>query len=259
MGAPDLNDFLEVMQRRGYLLAELGDEELTKPALEDRLDVSRSTIDRGIRELESLALVERTDDGFRQTLPGKLAFREYSTFTRSIAGLSGSSSLLASLSRDVTFDVAMLRGGRIVEADRTNPHRPEEELYGLVESASDVRAFAPALHPQQVETYCRKVEAGMSLEVVLAESAVERLLTKYEEDFRRLLAAEDVTVLQAAGNLPYGLTVARTETGPVAVISVYAENGGRGCVLNDTAEAVAWAERRYDSERGRAKELGSRA
>lgn len=258
MDAPDLNDFLEVMQRRGYLLAELGDDELTKPELEERLDVSRSTIDRGIRELESLALIERTGEGFRQTLPGKLAFREYASFTRSIAGLSRGSSLLASLPSDTAFDVAMLRGGRIVEADRTNPHRPEEELYGLLESASVVRAFSPALHPQQVDTYCRKVEDGTSLEVVLAENAVQRLLTKYEDDFRRLLAA-DVTVLQAAGTPPYGLTVARTDGGSVAAVSVYGDNGGRGCIVNDAPDAVAWAERRYDVERGRARELGSRA
>lgn len=259
MGAPDLNDFLEVMQRRGYLLAELGDEELTKPELESRLDVSRSTIDRGIRELESLALIERTDGGFRRTLAGKLAFREYSAFTRSIAGLSRGSSLLASLPRDAAFDVAMLRGGRIVEADRTNPHRPEEELYTIVESASAVRAFAPALHPQQVATYRSKAQEGMALEVVLAEAAVERLLTKYEEAFERLLAADDVTVLQAGGPLPYGLTVARTARGKVAALAVYAEHGGRGCIVNETAPAVEWAERRYETERGRARELGSRS
>lgn len=259
MDAPDLNEFLEVMQRRGYLLAELGDGRLTKPELEERLDVSRSTIDRGIRELESLALIERTDDGFRQTLPGKLAFREYAAFTRSIAGLSRGSSLLASLRRDVAFDVAMLRGGRIVEADRTNPHRPEEELYALVESATAVRAFTPALHPRQVETYCTKAEAGMSLEVVLAGNAVQRLLTKYEDEFRRLLTADDVTVLQAHETLPYGLTIARTDDGPVAALSVYADNGGRGCIVNETAEGVAWAERRYDVERERARELGTHA
>lgn len=256
MAAPDLADFLEVMQRRGYLLAELREGELTKPQLEAALDVSRSTIDRGVRELESKMLIERGEDGYRQTLPGKLALQEYAAFTRRIAGLYRGADLLATMSRDASFDLAMLKGARIVESERSYPHRPVEALYDLVASATAVREFTPAVHPQQVATYGDLAEDGSEVELVLTGTVVERLLSSYADEFETAMAEGRLTVLEAPGDLQYGLTLARTAEGPVAAVMVYTDAGVRGCIINDDEAAVEWAEARYAVERERATPLG---
>ena len=244
------------MQRRGYLIAQLEDGELSKPELEAQLDVSRSTIDRGIRELESMAMIERTENGFRQTLAGRLALREYAAFTRRIAGLYSGSDLLSTLPRETDFDLAMLQGGTFVEAARNNPHKPAEELYGIVESASAVRGFEPAIDPQQLTTYRERVSDGMELELVLSNAVVERLLSSYAREFESLMAAGRVSIFQAEQSLPYSLTVATRDSGDVAAVTVYTADGGRGCIINDASEAVDWATRRYDVERERAISLG---
>ncbi len=256
MAAPDLADFLEVMQRRGYLLAELRDGEMTKPELEGALDVSRSTIDRGVRELESKMLIERGQEGYRQTLPGKLALREYAAFTRRIAGLYSGTDLLATMPREASFDLAMLKGARIVESERSYPHRPVETLYERIGSATTVREFTPAVHPRQVATYGNLVDDGAEVELVLTETVVERLLSSYAEEFESTMANGGLTVLEAPADLQYGLTVARTDDGPLAAVMVYTDAGVRGCIVNDDEAAVEWARTRYEVERARAKPLG---
>lgn len=256
MAAPDLADFLEVMQRRGYLLAELRNGEMTKPELEGALDVSRSTIDRGVRELESEMLIERGENGYRQTLAGKLALREYAAFTRRIAGLYRGTNLLTSMSRDAPFDLAMLKGARIVASERSYPHRPVETLYDRIASATAVREFTPAVHPQQVATYADLADDDAEVELVLTETVVERLLSSYADEFEGAMANGGLTVMQASGDFQYGLTVARTDDGPLAAVMVYTDAGVRGCIVNDDEAAVEWARSRYEVERERATPLG---
>jgi predicted transcriptional regulator len=258
MGVPHPGAFLEVMNRRSELLRVLGDGAMTKPKLESELDVSRSTVDRAIRELEDKQLVERTDAGYRRTLSGRLALRDYEGFTRRISGLCEGSDLLAGLPPSVEVDTVFLEDADVVEADKASPHRPIEELYGYVEAASEVRGFAPAIHPQQVETYRRQVlESGMGVEVIVSDDAVERLLSEYEGAFEAALATDRASFYRSTSEFPYSLTIATLEDRPVAGLMIYGRSGIRGCIINDAEPAVEWAERRFRAERKQASQLGA--
>lgn len=247
MAGPHPGDFLSVMDRRSDLLRLLGERALTKAELEDELDVSRSTIDRGIRDLELKELVRRTEEGYRQTLCGRLALEEYDTFTDRIEGLCDSSELLGDLDRETEISPVMLADATVVTADRTSPHRPLEVLYGIVDRAESVRGFAPAVHPRQVETYTAQItDHGMTADIVVTTDVVERLVANYAAEFEAVVASDTVRLRQTSGDLPYSLTVADTDDGPVSAIMVYADDGIRGCILNDSPAAVAWARDRFE-------------
>jgi predicted transcriptional regulator len=255
MSGSDAADILAGVHRRGKLLRRIGDGARSKSGLDDELGVSRSTIDRGVRELESAGLIERADDGYRQTLCGRLALGEYDGFVRRIEGLSDGVDLLAELPIDAELDLAMLAGATVIEAERSSPHKPVEALYGLVESASSVRGFAPAVHPQQVATYSDRIEAGMDAELVLTTDVIERMVSTYAGEFQDVSETGRVSVLEAPDDLPYSLTIARTDDGPVAALMVYADGRVSGCVINDSEVAVEWARDRYERERERAVRL----
>lgn len=255
MAGGDPSEFLAMMGRRVDLLRAFDGRAAGKSELEDRLDVSRSTIDRGIRELEDRELVERADGGYRPTLTGKLALQEYERFQERVGGLDESGSLLSALDGDVEVDPSLLAGATVVERDRTSPHRPVEELYGIVEEATEVRAFAPAIYPQQIETYRTNVADGMRADLVLTAEVVERMVAEYAEAFETTVATDVVRLWQATDDLPYSLLVAETPDGPVAAVMVYADRGILGCIHNDDPDAVAWAERRFERERRRATRL----
>ena len=258
MAGPHPGGFLSVMDRRSDLLRLLGARALTKPELEDELDVSRSTIDRGLRDLEAKALVERTPDGYRQSLCGRLALSEYDRFTGRIEGLCESSELLEGLDRETDISPTMLEGAEVVSADRTEPHRPLEVLYGLVDRAESVQGFAPAVHPQQVETYRRRVtDHGMTADLVVTADVVERLVASYADDFEAVVDTAAVRFRQTDKQLPYSLTVAETDTSAVAAVMVYASEGIRGCIHNDAPEAVTWARKRFDDVAATATPIGA--
>lgn len=247
MAAPHPGDFLQVMNRRSELLRALGSDGTSKRALEEDLDVSRSTIDRGVRELEAKDLVERTGDGYRRTLTGSLALQNYDRFTRRTEGLCAGSALLTELPTDVEFDPAFLAGARVVETEPASPHRPLEELYSVVEEAVAVRGFAPAIHPQQVETYERQiVDGGMGVDIVLTEDAYDRLVADYPEALGRVVDQEHVSFHRTDVTFHYSLTVADLGDRTVAAVMIYGGNGMQGCLMNDSAPAVDWATDRYE-------------
>lgn len=255
MARGDLSEFLEAVGRRAGLLASLDGRALRKPELEAELDVSRSTIDRGIRELEQRCLVERTDEGYRRTLTGTLALEEYDRLRERIDGLARGGDLLAALDRNADLDAAMVAGATIVERERTSPYRPVEELYDVVDAATEVRSFDLTVHPQQVDVYRRNVEDGMTAELVLTREVVERLVAENVSAFEDTVQTDRVDLWQASEDLPYGLLVAETADGPVAVVVVYSDRGVLGCIRNDDPDAVAWARRRFAHERERATRL----
>jgi predicted transcriptional regulator len=250
-------DFLSTMERRGALLRELAKGPLEKPALVERLDVSRSTVDRGLRELEERDLVTREEGGYRRTLPGRIALEEYDRFQRHIAGLRDGSRLLAGLDAAVPIDGALLAGARVVEASLASPDRPVEALYEVVDRAEAVRGFGPAIHGVQIETYQRRVlEEGMRADLVLTAQAIERLLADYGDVFERALDSDLVRFWQVDERFPYSVTVAETGDGTHVGVLVYGEEGIQGCILNDDPAAVEWGERRFEAVKARGEPVG---
>jgi predicted transcriptional regulator len=247
---------MTAVDRRGDLLRVLGEESLQKHELEEALDVSRSTIDRAIRELEELGLVRRRDDGYDRTLCGRIAMEEYTRFHRSISGLCEATELLESVDDDAPVDGALVAGARVVEATRASPHRPLEELYEVVDRAESVRGFAPAIHPQQVDMYRRRiVDEEMRGDLVVTEDAVQQLVSRYDDALEAGLDSDAAQFWRTDDDLSYSLTLATTPDGSHVGVLVYDDSGIAGAIINDTPAAVEWAERRFEEGRADASPL----
>jgi predicted transcriptional regulator len=233
---------MAVVARRGDVLRALGDGGERKCELDDKLDVSRSTIDRAVRELEGLGLVERAEDGYYRTLSGKLALGEYSRFRSRMGGVLSAREVLSPLPNDADVDFAVLDGADIVLADRHSPLRPARHQIAIVDRATHVRAFASAVLPQHVDAYYEGiVNRGMSAEIILSTPVMERVVADHDEKFHDSLRTGRVDLRQLDRDLPYGLMVASTPDGPMMGMLVYVQEGIKGFVGNDDPEAVSWA------------------
>jgi predicted transcriptional regulator len=238
---------MAVVARRGDVLRALADDGGRKCELDDELDVSRSTIDRAIRELEALGLVEREGDGYYRTLSGSLALDEYSRFRSRMNGVLGAREVLSPLPSDADIDAAVLDDAEVVLADRHSPLRPARHQVEIVEGASHIRAAASAVLPQHVDAYYDGiVERGMHAEIVLSAPVMERVVADHDEKFHDTLTNGRVDLRQLDRDLPYSLMVASTPEGPVMGMLVYVQEGIKGFVGNDSPEAVSWARSRLD-------------
>lgn len=243
MARPDPREVMAVVARRGRVLRAMGRTGIEKRELIDALDVSRSTVDRSVRELEAIDLIERTGGEYRLTLPGRIALEEYDRFASRMDGLFSAISSLSSLPVDAPFDAAVLEDATVVRTERHSPHVPVTHLSDQVSRATETWAVAPAVLPQQVSVYHERIlEDGLEARIVATEAVLERLLSAYAEEFEETLATGRLHVRQVDGELPpYSLLVVETPSGPEMGMLFYGENGATGYVGNDSPHAVEWA------------------
>lgn len=243
MTQPDPTEVMAVVARRGTVLRAVDASGVPKRDLVDTLSVSRSTVDRAVRELEAIGFIERTDDGgYRRTLPGRLALSEFDQFASRIDGLVSSVDVLSLLPTDAPFDSRILEDATVVVAERHSPLVPIEHLSDLVDRATHADAIAPAVLPQQVDVYHRNfVQGGLTARLVVTSVVVERLVSAYGTELGESLETGQLTVRQSDESIPYSLVVAETDQGPEMGLLVYADSGVRGFVGNDSPEAVEWA------------------
>ena len=241
MTAPNPSEVMAVIARRGCVLRSVGTDGIGKRELVDRVDVSRSTVDRSVRELEANGLIERTGSGYRRTLVGELALEEFDTFASRIDGLVGNVGLLNPLPADGAIDAAMFDDASVVRAERHAPQAPITALCGLISTANGIHALSVAVFPQQVDTYVDALENGLSAEVVLAPEAAERLVSAFDTELSAALDTGRLVLREAPAGSEFGLLVAETDEGPVAGLLLFGEGGVRAFVRNDDHAAVAWA------------------
>ena len=74
------SNIIGVLSHRIEFIDCLLDGPKTKPEFVEELDISRSTANRAVRELESVGFLEYQDTGYRLILCGRLAAQEYQAF-----------------------------------------------------------------------------------------------------------------------------------------------------------------------------------
>ncbi len=244
---PPSHSLLEVVQRRVAVLECLGDAPLEKRELTDRLDVSRQTVDRAIRELESADLIERTDDGYRLTLFGDLAYREFEALLDRYERLCLARDLLIHLPPDTRFGAEVLREADVVRSDHPLPHEPIRELERLVEGATRITGYSPVSFPQYVSLFHRQsTRTDTEIELYLDASLIGRLRADYGEELHEALSAPNATLYGLPEPLCPNMGLVLLDDSTVW-IGVYDANGNvRGAITTGADTAVAWARERFE-------------
>ncbi len=246
MDRGDVSTVRAALDRRHAVLTAVGTEVVDKRELTEQVTVSRSTVDRGVRELERLGLIERANGGFRRTLVGTLALAEYDRATERLEALAAAADVLSHLPADVEIDPSVLLGADVVEATSKTPYRPLSYQNELVRGADRIYACATAVVPPQVEFYYNElVENGLELTVITTDATFDLLVSEYYEQLVNALDTGRCEVLLVDEPIPYSVVVAERPTGDEMLVSVY-DDGIVGTIGNSRPEAVGWAEDRVE-------------
>lgn len=240
---------VELLARRAPVLRALRRDPAGKGDLMSRLDVSRSTVDRSIRELQSTDLIERVDSAYRPTLAGRIALAAYEEFSERAESIQANTDVLACLSADVSLSADLLVGSETIRAEPTAPQRPVEAISETVAWAERTRGSVIGVAAQFVDIYRRQVESGGEVELVIAADALSRLVGEYAEILEELVATGRVELREVPSPPPYALKIHESAGERRVAVAVYGDNGLRALIRNDTPEAVRWAESRYEELR----------
>ncbi|MFC6724286.1 helix-turn-helix transcriptional regulator [Halobium palmae] len=228
------------------LVDRLTDGPKEKRELTEELSVSRSTVNRAIRDLESLGLVERVEEGYRPTDLCLSTATRLSTLVESV----GRETRLQEFRKwvpDGTLD-ADLAAASEFSVSLPEPGDP----YGMVNrhvqrlrEASSHRTMLPltGLHAYEA-VHDGVVDRGVSTECVAQPDVVEVLLR--DPNFEPLTDAMADTgrfrLFEADGPVPYFVGVLDD------VVQIGVDEEGEPRALYETADADvrAWAERTVD-------------
>lgn len=242
MNRDDICGFVQTLCDRHEFLVSLRAGPREKRALVETLDVSRSTVDRAIRELQSEGLVERERRGFRLTAAGRLAV----SFTEGLLSVTGDLRAVAEVLEPVPasapIDGRVVRGATVAEATRTTRYKPLAAVDELLCEATRLYGITPLITRQR--SMDRLAEAvtdrGADAEIVFGESLAEQLLPSMGEEIRSMVNAGFRPL--SASDLPFGLVLGETPDGWRTCVITYTDDGDlRGVITNDAPEATAWA------------------
>ena len=262
----DDTDRRALVAKRAAMLRVLADRPWSKPALMDRLGVSRSTVDRAIRELREAGLAASADGSYVASATGRLALARYDAFRTEMADVFDAAPALAGLPHETDVPVAMVTGARVVTATDAAPYRPTERLLEALSAADRYRAVLPGLaDARQIRTlHDRVVTSDATAEIVASPSVVDHLeaeyaaqLTTMADTDRFRLHARSLTESATAGEddrsraetpLSYGVATVESGDAVTAWLLVYRDDGRiEAVVANDDPEAVDWAQTQYEA------------
>ncbi len=241
---------ISLLTKREPILRAVGADGVGKRDLVEQLRVSRSTVDRGIRELEAAGLLVRSAEGYRRTLLGELLVSEYDQFATRTEALLAGQELLADLSPEYELDPVVFRDATIVTASQHAPQQPISAFCSLLAEARWTQTVFPAVFPQLLDQWVELGDHEMSrADIVLPEPAVSTLVSSHTESLEALLAESRIALHQVTEGPTCGLVVAEDESTATAGLVVLDDRGGaRAFIETDADEAVSWVRERINDQ-----------
>lgn len=249
-------DLLELLMRRSSVIESLRDTPLEKPEITDQLAISRQTVDRSLRELESAALVERTTEGYCLTAVGDLAICEFDALLDRYDQLCSARDLLSFLPPDVPLDLGPFTEADVIYADHPLPHEPLRAFEQLIENAGTIVGYSPVSFPQYVSIFHREItHSDTEIELYFDAPLIEWLRQEYDTELREALSVSTFSLYQLPEPFCPNMGIAIFDASLVW-IGIYDDSGNiRGTITTETDAAVTWASDRLETCRASSQEV----
>lgn len=247
---------LVALCRRESILRRLAEGPRRKREIEPNLDCSRSTLDRALRSLSDLGLVERCNGKYRLTLRGRLALQEYERFADRMCGIQRAAPVVDSLPPNCPLCPAVLEDCDVITPDRSAPSRPVERYLSDVREAAAIRAVGRVVTDRYVAAFREAIiDEDAEARITLAESGIRRLLTGHRAFLERTLSLDRFELREIDEEPPFSFCVLQQPETTLVSIMVYSANGASGYLRSDSTEAVEWAESLFDDYWQRSTEI----
>jgi predicted transcriptional regulator len=242
------DDLADTLDGRYRFLRALAAEPSSKRALEDRLSVSRSTVDRAIRDLQSKSLVAYEDRTYHLTVTGRYGLSVHETATDRLEALAEMSDDLSRLDDGTPLEAAFLVDAEVIRPSPRTPDAIVSRLFRSVRRADHVDGIAPvALMGHLTPFYSEATEDGGTMRMLLDAELFDDLVTDDDEPLRRGIDDPDVSLERATVPFGFGLWISKDgDDDAEAGVVIYSETGVKAVVVNDDSAALSWAREQFE-------------
>lgn len=245
---------LTTIAHRQRVVEKLLEGTTDKRALADHLDVSRTTIDRSISDLDDAGLVHHDGSDIEVSLYGKIARRQFRKTMDELESLSRTEEVLEHLPSDLDFDLQMVFGADLTVSHPKAPQQPFEQVERMVREGDVVWAYFPILIPRYVDLLHEQTStSNEEVELFVDDDHASILRAEYPEEFANFTHTERCTLWRVPDLPSYGLINVNDET---VRVGAYTGGGGlRGSMMDDSRAAVEWARTVFEEYRDTATEI----
>lgn len=250
--------FLATSKNRVSLLSELEDGPLQPAELVDRLSLSRSAIQRNLRDLTDCGWARRIDGGYTATVGGRLVLAAYNELRATVELVSEYGTSLETLDEaGMALSPAVLEAATVVTATGSDPHAPLRYYTERVRELDPARfrGIVPVVSPLFNEAHRSLLEAGAEGELVLDSAALSASKAEYDTEFDDAIADERLSLYAHPGSFSFGLSI----VGDRVFLGAYEDGQFVACFEWGDPEVREGALVAYETHREAAREVDATA
>lgn len=243
-------EFLVEVARRAPVLQALRAGPASGAELATTVDMSRSTVHRATTSLEEQNLVTKSSGDYELTRLGALIADKVGAFGAEVSTALAMEPFLNTIDTD-GVPTGYFTEARITRPEPRQPHKSIHRIIELIEGSDSLQMLSTVLSPIYVDVGYREMKAGMEIEAVFDQEAIDIMISEYAEQAHETIRQGNFTVYSHQG-LPFELFILDDRMGMAA----HDENGvARLLVECDAAEAIEWAETVYADHQSEAVPL----
>jgi predicted transcriptional regulator len=257
MAISDRNtQFIDVVEHRIDFLENLKAEPAEKRALAAETEYSRSTIDRGLRDLESLELVNYCDGRYETNLCGVIAVTEYRKFAERMATIRRLQPFLKWIQPEAfDLEIEWLTEADLYTPQPGDPYAMINQHVARLKEMETVQALLPYTGQHATEAAYKNItEQGSEADMIVNSYIAEMFQTdpRYAEFIEELAEIDRFRIFEYDGMFPYAVSVFNHET---VQIMVDEDEEPRAMIETDHEDVRAWAEQRIERYKAQADRL----
>ncbi|MCT9098287.1 tetratricopeptide repeat protein [Haloarchaeobius sp. HME9146] len=245
----DVGDALELLDRRYRFLERIEEGPAHVRDLTDSLGVSRSTVNRGVRELSEAGWIRRTTEGYAVTTAGALVLNDHRNHRAALEAVQSNQGVFEPLPPETPLEPGILADATIDRSDEYRQYELIGKIHDLLGRAESFRALWPVANDDRSLTEVAAVaDRGGEFAIAAEPELTARL--RETKGVAEGVDAGTVTV-EPHDSLPecLGVIDCVTDSDRRLMLVLYSPNGGIHAVVEtETESARRWTDdlfRRY--------------
>jgi len=239
-------EFLVEVVKRAPMLATLREEAMSPRDLQERLDVSKSTVHRNATSLSDRGLLDKADGEHTLTEFGRAIADVVSTFEADMGMIVRLAPMLGAVSgTEPLCPIDAFADANVTSTKQGDPFGPLARFISLVGETDSFRmADSHAIAPAYIDEIQERVLDGLEAEVIERPEVAQDIMENHPRRCVRLCGSEHFT-LKIHHDLPFGLVILDDRIG----VGIRDSRTGtpRAFVDTDAKDARGWAKTIFDS------------